>query len=174
MAYQDPPAQAPADARSFLVELMGRNFVFTSVTIRRAVIDEVGAFRGSLRAAEDYELWLRIAAMGHRAVLAPGRLAVYRKRAGSLSTNEPLMTASLREVFRIVAEEYDVPTEIRALARTRLARLDAVLENDGRLTPLQRARSAGGRMKWTLLRPLLLYRRPPREVAAAFPDLAKT
>lgn len=172
MAYQDPPARAPADPQTFLAELVDRNFVFTSATIRRAVLDEVGAFRESLQAAEDYDLWLRIAAGGHRATLAPGRLAVYRKRAGSLSTNEPLMTASLREVLRAVAEEYDVSTEVRERARARLARLDAALLPDGRLTAIQRVRSAGARLKWALLGRLLLYRTPPPEVAAAFPDLA--
>lgn len=172
MAYQDPPDPPPADPVRFLEELLERNFVFTSVTVRRSVLEEVGGYRGSLSAAEDYELWLRIVAHGHPGVRAPGLLAVYRKRPGTLSTNEARMYSSMREVARIVAEEYDVPDEIRELARLRMRSLDAALSRDGQSLSLRyRVRALLVRLKRALLARWLWHRTPPAEIRAAFPDL---
>jgi glycosyltransferase involved in cell wall biosynthesis len=173
MAYQDPPDPPPTDPRTFLEELLQRNFVFTSATVRRPVLEEVGGYRESLAASEDYELWLRIVAHGYRGARAPGRLAVYRKRPGTLSTNEARMFSSMREVARIVAEEYDVPPTIRDLARSRMASLNTALSDDGRaLSVRYRIRALLIRFKRAALAPWLWHRTLPREIRAAFPDLA--
>src|SRR5207247_3248321 len=87
------------------------NFVFVGATIRRAVLDDVGAFRVGVPGVEDYELWLRIAAHGYRFVRSPEKLAIYRQSPGQMSANWPMMQRSARDVFRIVAEEYEVPAE---------------------------------------------------------------
>jgi glycosyltransferase involved in cell wall biosynthesis len=172
MAYQDPPETPPSDPEELLAELVRRNFVFTSATVRRPILDEVGRYRESLEAAEDYELWLRIAAHGYRAARAPGLLAVYRKRAGTLSTKELLMAKSLRDVFQVVAEEYEVPERIRALARARRASLDADLSADGRRLSIRyRLQKRLVLLKRTLLSPWLWRRTAPAELVAAFPDL---
>ena len=174
MAYQDPPDVPPADARAFLEELLQRNFVFTSATVRRSVLQEVGGYRESLAASEDYELWLRIVARGYRGARAPGRLAVYRKRPGTLSTDEPRMFSSMREVARIVAEEYDVPPSIRDLARARMTSLNAAVSSDGRaLSRRYRIRALLVRLKRAVLSPWLWHRTLPAEIRAAFPDLAR-
>lgn len=172
MAYQDPPETPPSDPEELLAELIRRNFVFTSATVRRQVLEEVGRYRESLVAAEDYELWLRIAAHGYRAARAPGLLAVYRKRAGTLSTKELLMARSHQEVFQVVAEEYEVPERIRALARARKASLDANLSADGRrLSVRYRLQKRLVVLKRAMLSPWLWRRTAPAELVAAFPDL---
>jgi glycosyltransferase involved in cell wall biosynthesis len=171
MAYQDPPDRPPAEPVAFLEELLRRNFVFTSATVRREVLEEVGAYRESLDAAEDYELWLRIAAHGRRGVRAGDRLAVYRKRAGSLSTNDVRMMTSLRDVAYLVAEEYDVPEHVRALARSRMKEFEAALGDRRGLSARYRVRALLVRAKGAVLSPWLWYRSPPRELADVFPDL---
>jgi glycosyltransferase involved in cell wall biosynthesis len=174
MAYQDPPDPPPLDSGRFLEELLQRNFVFTSATVSRSVLEEVGGYRESLAASEDYELWLRIVAHGYRGVRAPGLLAVYRKRPGTLSTDEARMYSSMREVARIVADEYDVPPAIRELARARMTSLNAALSRDGRALSLRyRIRALLVRLKRAVLSPWLWHRTPPAEIRAAFPDLAR-
>jgi teichuronic acid biosynthesis glycosyltransferase TuaG len=173
MAYQDPPDPPPRDARGFLAELVQRNFVFTSTTVRRSALEEVGGYRESLIASEDYELWLRIVARGYRAIRVPGLLAVYRRKPGTLSTNKANMVSSEREVLRIVVDEYDVPAEIRDLARKRMRILDAWLSSDKQGLSLRyRFRAVLISLKRLLLGPWLYYRTPPAEITAAFPDLA--
>jgi glycosyltransferase involved in cell wall biosynthesis len=173
MAYQDPPDPPPAEPEAFFDELLRRNFVFTSATVRRDVLEEVGGYREALEveAAEDYELWLRIAAHGRPGVRVGDRLAVYRKRAGSLSTDEVRMMSSLRKVAQMVAEEYDVPERFRALARSRMRDFEATLGAGGRLSARYRLRALLVRAKRALLSPWLWHRSPPPELAATFPDL---
>ncbi len=175
MHYQDPPAVPPARADAFLRLLLERNFVFTAATVPRTVLEEVGGFRPELAASEDYELWLRIAARGYGAVRPPGVLAVYRKRAGSVSTSDERMVVGMRDAFRIVAGEYDLPPELRTRARERVSELEARLaglRGEGGARPrVHRARARAVRLKGALLRPVQWRRRPPPEVAAAFPDL---
>lgn len=175
MHYQDQPAVPPARGDAFFRLLLERNFVFTSATVPRTVLDEVGGFRPGLAASEDYELWLRIAARGYGAVRPPGVLAVYRKRAGSVSTSDERMAVGMRDAFRIVAAEYDLPPELRARARERVGEVEAQLaglRGEGGVRPrVHRARARAVRLKGALLRPIQWRRRPPPEVAAAFPDL---
>jgi glycosyltransferase involved in cell wall biosynthesis len=172
MGHQEPPETAPAEPELLLRELLRRNFVFTSATVRRSALDEVGPFDLRLRAAEDYELWLRLAARGHRAVRPPGTHAVYRIRAGSLSRNELLMTKSLCRVFKLVNEEYKLSPENRALAQRRLRELDALLSADGSaLAARYRIKAWLIRRKLAFLGGRLYYRTPPPELTRVLPDL---
>jgi glycosyltransferase involved in cell wall biosynthesis len=172
MAYQDPPDPPPADADALLAELVLRNFVFTSATVRRRVLDEVGGYRPGLSAAEDYELWLRIAAHGYRAARVPGRLAVYRRRPGSLSRDSLLMAQSLREVLRIVVDELDVPKTVRDAARSRARRIGRSLTSDGQSLRLRaRARERLVEAKLALLDRRHWQKAWPPELEAAFPQL---
>jgi glycosyltransferase involved in cell wall biosynthesis len=172
--HMRPPERPPAAPAALLRELVERNFVFGLVTMRRSALADVGSFRPDLRAAEDYELWLRLAASGHSFVRVRERLAVYRRRGDSLSADSSLIRASRREVFRLVAEEYpDVPDEVRARARELM--LKHAPGNGGgsrrsaaskraliRLAVRARRRLAPGRV-W--------YPVPPPELRTAFPDL---
>jgi GT2 family glycosyltransferase len=166
----------PRDPHDLMRLVLRRNVLHYGATVRMSALREVGCFNPSLRACEDVELWLRILAAGHSAVRAPGRLAVYRTRSGSLSTNATLMTRSLGEVYRLVAEEYDVPDSIRALAGARRRaeeRRLAALTGERRLAAIALA----VRRRLAPLRRRVAGRRAgefPAEVATAFPQLART
>jgi hypothetical protein len=86
------------------------------------------------------------------------------------------MTRSLCEVYRLVAEEYDVPEDIRALARTRRraeARRLGALTNERRVAgAAERVRRKLGRARRALRRPGRAQEVPP-ELAAAFPGLLR-
>ncbi|MGO9316177.1 MAG: glycosyltransferase family 2 protein [Terracidiphilus sp.] len=60
-----------------------------TVALRRDAFDAVGGFNPALRVTEDWDLWLRLAGRYSVALFAPmtEQLAVYRKTAGSLSSN---------------------------------------------------------------------------------------
>jgi len=67
-----------------------------TITFRRKCIDEVGLFDEGLRAAEDRDLWLRIA-MRYEIAFSPQLLAHYRVAAGSMSTDsERMLKAQLQ------------------------------------------------------------------------------
>jgi GT2 family glycosyltransferase len=170
MTYQDPPDPPPAEPREFLVQLLRANFVFAGAAVRRSALDAAGRYNERLWAGEDYELWLRIVAHGFRAVRAPGLLAVYRKSPGTLSTKEELMLSGVREVYRLVAEEYLVPDEIRSVARARQRAVERALAGrkgePGLLPALARARARAVRIKSAVVEPFAWHRRPPPAVAA--------
>ena len=174
MAFQSPPTELPRDPHALLLELLRRNFVYGSATIRRSVLAEIGPFDESLRASEDYELWLRAAARGYTAVAVPGLLSVYRRRTGTLSDDDARMLTSVVAVMRKV-ERWDVPEEARALARSRADAAERALERS-RVTSGFAALRRNARLRAGALYRRLLWRRvwydvPPGEVAAAFPDL---
>jgi len=60
-----------------------------SVALRREAFDAVGGFNPALRVTEDWDLWLRLADRYSVDLFAPmtEQLVVYRKTAGSLSSN---------------------------------------------------------------------------------------
>jgi glycosyltransferase involved in cell wall biosynthesis len=175
MHYQRPPSASPPDSEVFLRLLLERNFIFTSATVRRPVLEEVGGVCERLSAKVDLELWLRIAAAGHRPVMVPGKLAIYRHRAGSITHDELNAAGQRREVWRMVAEEYDVPEDVKEAARAHMRRIDerlGVLGGERRLrSPLLRARRALGRGQRALMWRSIWFAEPPAEVRAAFPDL---
>jgi glycosyltransferase involved in cell wall biosynthesis len=171
MSSERPPEAPPADTDALLQMLLQRNFVFTSATMRRRVLEEVGGFR-SLTRSEDCELWLRIAAAGHHFVRARGILAVYRDRPGSRMHDRSAMLRGRKEILELVADEYEISAAALAVARIRLEEtereLDAVALGAER--PADRgwrsSRAAGFVRR---LRDFRLW--PPAVVAAAVPDL---
>ena len=178
MAADAPPEHPPRDPRAFLLRLIRANFIYNAVTVRRSVLDDVGGFDTTLRAAGDYELWLRLVSRGHVAVRAPGILAVYRHRSGAISTNDWLVETSLHEVLRRIAHDPSVEPEARALALARVAAQDrkiAALSEPGVGNAPSRFAQAGGRRRGRLLRFVARqrawYARPPADVRSAFPDL---
>jgi glycosyltransferase involved in cell wall biosynthesis len=167
--------QLPADSNELLRVMLRRNVLHYAVTARMDVLRAVGCFNADLRACEDVELWMRILARGFSAVRAPGRLCIWRNKGGSLSTQAVLMTRSLSEVYRLVAEEYDVDDEIRDLARSRRR---AELRQLASLTGERRVAAALARARRTVTKlrlPRLNRARPdlPPDVAAAFPELGR-
>ena len=103
MGYQRPPEPPPATAADLFDALLERNFIFNAVTrAPQRDRDAVGPPDVRLRSMIDWEWWLRLAATGHRAVRAPGRLAVYRQRPASISKDPTLVVAGQRDLWRLV------------------------------------------------------------------------
>ena len=167
MEEQDLPARPPREPEELLVELLRRNFVYTSATVRREVLLEVGGFTTFAR-SEDYELWLRIAATGHTFVRTAGIQAVYRERPGSRIHNLSAMTQGRFEIYDLVVRTYDLPPRARAIAE---AQLEQAKDDLAALEGAQDLPEA----KWSAIRRLAHLRHfrrfPPREVEKAFPDL---
>ena len=160
------PRVVPKEPQLFLRALLELgNFVFVGATIRRSTLNDIGGFRVGLPAAEDYELWLRLAARGHRFVRCPLNLAIYRRRPGQMTADKAKMRHAANEVFRIVAEEYDLSDDVRELAQQRLP-MTRFPPRPSRRVPglLRRPYRALSRVRHS-------YIRPPLEIREAFPDL---
>lgn len=162
MAYQHPPQPLPTDRRVFFLQLLQRNFIYNSVTARREALLSVGGYDERLWVGEDWELWLRLAAAGFRFVRVPQRLAVYRARARSLTSDSARLLAGRQEVYRVVAEDWPDRGEFRDLAlnlrRARASRVRRRALGRRVLKPLLTA--------WRVVRDAnLWYQEAPREVA---------
>jgi glycosyltransferase involved in cell wall biosynthesis len=180
MEWQRPPAVPPPTAELLLLALLDRNFVYTAVSVRRSVIEDVGPFDESLRGAIDYEMWLRIAARGYRAVRPPGLLAVYRRgRPGSISANRAGIYANLIRVYERVADEWPVSDRARETARKQLkaARSElAGLEGGSSLDAIWRVRlrPALAELKRAVRHGDRWLASPPPEILEAFPELGSS
>jgi glycosyltransferase involved in cell wall biosynthesis len=94
--WQRPPIELDHYA-----ELLSKNFIgpIAPVMFRRQAVVDAGGFDPSLRACEDYDLYLRLARRSP--VFAHNRLvAEYRKYAGSMSDDPLLMLTSAIRVLR--------------------------------------------------------------------------
>src|SRR5262249_37704173 len=78
MKPRRPTEPPPADPAAFAELLLEGNFVYTSATVPKQVLEQVGGYKPELTSAEDYDLWLRIVTAGFAAKYVRGPLAVYR------------------------------------------------------------------------------------------------
>jgi glycosyltransferase involved in cell wall biosynthesis len=175
MSGSDPPVPPPADREAFLACLMRQNFILSSATVRRSVLQEVGGFRDNLGGCDDYDLWVRILIAGHRAVRPPGLLVLQRERFDSQSKD----ALTLERGLAVVIED---AIATGSLPRPALENAEAQLEDARRtiasLSNMSRGRVLARRFRGMLrsVRNRVLWRRrafpePPPEVARAFPDL---
>jgi glycosyltransferase involved in cell wall biosynthesis len=105
---------------SCLPQLFQANFVLIpGVMVRRSVLERAGGFDETLRNAEDYDLWLRIAEIAEIG-LVPEPLASWRKREGQASGGRDAM---LRGEVRVLEKAIARLPALAADARRRLARL---------------------------------------------------
>lgn len=155
MAYQRPPDPPPPDPHEFLGELLRRNFVYSAATVRRSALVDAGGYDERLWIGEDWELWMRLAAHGHRCVRAPGILAVHREREGSLASDPSRLMAGVQEVYRVVAEDWEIGEDVRARARSLAALARRRRARDLRaLAPVTAAiRVVRERRRWHRVRP---------------------
>jgi glycosyltransferase involved in cell wall biosynthesis len=72
-------------------ELLKACWLVVTSLFDRTLYDEVGGFRAGLRRAEDWDLWLRMAAVGARFVRPDHPTMLYRLRVGSATTGDHLM-----------------------------------------------------------------------------------
>jgi glycosyltransferase involved in cell wall biosynthesis len=179
VAMSEGHSPAPTLPREeFIAELLQRNFMHNSVTMRRTVLEQVGGYDSRLSHGEDYELWLRMAISGFAPVRVAGQLAIWRERPGSLTKDQAAMVAAPGTVYRAVLERHPASPQVRALAE---ARLKEVLESADRrqrrdMRIWLSIRHALGRATRGLRRNYLpsrsrLLSAPPARVVEAFPGL---
>jgi len=160
------------EPEEFLVACLKRNCV-NAATIHRDVFERVGGYDPSLSHGEDWELWLRIANAGVRAVHVAGPLTIFRDRPVSRSTEPAPMAAAPGAVFRKVLEHPPASPQVRAIVEARLSAIDR--SNRRHMRAALAIRHAGGtltrafRRRYT--RRLRLRSSPPAAVTAAFPHL---
>lgn len=174
MMLTDPPIPPPSRPLEFLIALLQRNFVFVSATVLRSALLSVGGFDASLARAEDYDLWLRLAARGYRAVRSEGVHAIYRRRRNSLSSDRELMLMESARVYRKFVLDDTLPAAVRDLAATRETEVATILARRRTI----RGRLEIGRGRLGNLRAKVSWRRhwlpnSPEEIATAFPDLRR-
>ena len=141
--------------------------IFTACVLRRAAFDAVGGYDSTLRAAEDFDLWLRLLEAGWLGGHVARPLARYRRRAGSLSRQTGTLLVALARVYRAAAARLgDRPEAAVAEAmRARIERESAWDEGDaliraGRvrdgLRVLRTAKAWERSARWRLAMPLML------------------
>ena len=88
--------QPPADPKSLARTLATTNpFIHSSVMFRAAVARDLGGYRSVFEAAEDYDLWLRLAEVGGIAIL-PEVLIQYRQHGSNVTKAN-----AVRQVFSV-------------------------------------------------------------------------
>ena len=87
------------------VELLRGNYITCPATVmyRRRVFDDMKGFNTSLRAAEDYDLYLRIA-QKFPIYCHTDYVAEYRRHGENMSRNQMLMLENLTRVFALPVE----------------------------------------------------------------------
>jgi glycosyltransferase involved in cell wall biosynthesis len=174
-AYLGEPEVPPADPDAFLAALLEINFVFGLAAIRRTAFEAVGGIDGSLRAAEDYVLWMRLLSKGFSAVRAPGRLAIVRDRQGALHTDEAAMLNNLAAAYRSLIDAGDMSPALVEIATRRVAETEAAAARAGRPKPaiVRRSRRLIGKARRAVLQRDFWFPGTPPEIAAAFPELTR-
>ncbi len=85
---------SPEDITEFPGSLLAKNYIASNVVVMRSCIPaKVGYFATNLKAAEDLDYWLRIAAAGLKFVYIPGIYGSYRKKQSSSLTSQLAMVA---------------------------------------------------------------------------------
>ncbi len=137
----------------------------SNTLIRKAAIEAVGSFDPNCPGCADWDYWLRLAAQGEF-VVVPKHHILYRRRAGSMSTNVAKMR---REALIAINKAYRMaPPELRHLKDRTLANLykycsDIHLRNSQNLNDLH---EAGAYLRLALcLRPLNLFDRTTQKLA---------
>jgi len=165
---------APSEGPVTFVSLLRNdcNVITSGVVARRCALIEAGLFDESLRNAQDFEMWTRMAKRGARLAYQRKVLLRYRCREGSLSGDEMNRLKREIRVYRHIADTYDLtPTEQTELSRAMRLQEAAVALADGKIRLLgerfeearasfeQAHRVLGG---WKLGAAVLMLRVAPR------------
>ncbi|MBJ7455508.1 MAG: glycosyltransferase [Thermoleophilia bacterium] len=166
-------APPPDDTEAFLAQLIESCFIpFTATTVRRSVLEQVGAFEPRLAGTDDWELWIRIVASGARAVRVPGTLAVMGRVRGQISGDRVVMQQNLQKMFEIIAEEFDLPDAIRLRTRELAARAGAEAGRPPGPAPSRLADTLSDLAQHVTWVRAWRLRHPP-DISAAFPGLRR-
>lgn len=85
------PMGGPLVDLSLLDLIRSEDAVCILSMFRRRILRSIGVFDDTMRGSEDYDFWLRAAAAGGRIAFNPTPLAIYRRRADSVSADEMRM-----------------------------------------------------------------------------------
>ncbi len=164
----------PPGADQLLHALILENFVYSSTTIRHEVLSRVGGYDPWVAVAEDYELWLRIAAAGGDAVQVSRPLVVRCDRPDSLTKDDLEMCAGKRRAYERLLTSSSLSPQTRILAEQGLAEVERarkLLAGERDPTSAERLRRAGGLVTRPLRHRCKRRFIPPADVARAFPGL---
>jgi glycosyltransferase involved in cell wall biosynthesis len=165
---------APSEGEvSFLSLIRGDCNVITSgVVARREAVFRAGLFDETLRNAQDFELWARLAHGGARLGYQRKVLVRYRCREGSLSGDAQNRLAREWKVTRHIADAYKLSERERAEVERMLTRQQAAVDLERGKTLLGEGRFAEARAclasarrvlgGWKLTAALLLLKVAPR------------
>ncbi|WP_288798434.1 glycosyltransferase family 2 protein [Arsenicicoccus cauae] len=125
------PSGTPAAAEQRR-RILENNFVSVFSVFPRRMWEEIGGFDESMRVCEDYDFWARAIYAGWTARFVTAHHALYRRAAGSLSTQSERMYAGEQQVLAHVAELHgaSLSTEERRFLDLRLERGSAVQQVD--------------------------------------------
>jgi len=127
---------APSEGPVTFVSLLRNdcNVITSGVVARRLSLIEAGLFDESLRNAQDFEMWTRMAKRGARLAYQRKVLLRYRCREGSLSGDEMNRLKREIRVYRHIKETYDLtPAEKAELSRKMELQEGAVALADGKI-----------------------------------------
>lgn len=127
---------APSEGPVTFVSLLRNdcNVITSGVVARRCALIEAGLFEESLRNAQDFEMWARMAKRGARLAYQRKVLLRYRCREGSLSGDEMNRLKREIRVYRHIAQTYDLTHAEKAeLSRAMELQEAAVALADGKI-----------------------------------------
>ncbi|MGE0501538.1 MAG: glycosyltransferase family 2 protein [Rhizobiaceae bacterium] len=124
------PVAVPVEPAAIRAELARHNpILHPTVVMRRTALDRVGGYRKALTHAEDYDLWLRLAAVGDIANL-PEPLLLLRRHSGQVSRRKRLDQRAASALARRLAEDLRADALIGGMTGLHEA-LPAYLERRG-------------------------------------------
>jgi glycosyltransferase involved in cell wall biosynthesis len=128
--------------RPLTLELvLARNPIYISSLVPAEVGASVGWFDEELFGTEDFGLWLKILERGYEAVRNPEALAVYRRRAGTVSSNIASQGVNNRRAYELALERGALTARQRRIAR-RAIRYNRAMEAIARLRFTPRSRES--------------------------------
>ncbi len=94
------PAEVHAGAALQAMLYASNPIPTSSVVMRRAALEAAGGFESPVRLAEDWDLWLRLAARGEAFVCAPDAVVRYRRHPGGLTADVAALARCQLELHR--------------------------------------------------------------------------
>jgi glycosyltransferase involved in cell wall biosynthesis len=133
--WDEPPA-GPHAGPGLQRRLYEANPIPTSsVVLRRGPLEAVGGFASPVAVAEDWDLWLRLAAAGETLVCVPDAVVRYRRHPGGLTGDVAHLARCQRALHEAHAGLVDAATRARVLAADAAAMRSAQRRGLRRLVP---------------------------------------
>jgi len=148
-----------------LERVLRRNIIYGACLVPREVGDAVDWFDPGLFGTEDFGLWIKILETGRRAVLNEEVLAMYRRTAGTVSSNLARQGLNNRRAYELALVRGRLSSDQRRIAR-RAIRYNRAMEQVALLR-------FGGDSSWSAILGRLRYLPVLAQVALGNPGLWK-